>query len=340
MCRRKTLAERNKDHLVLTANFEKCNVGLRNNQLVRFCERYVTYNTSRVFDAFLRVLEVDITRCYDPLSERLPGERDFSAGVASKPLDWDLGTSEAVTTKQIAQLLDPDIDLDEGLPPDADIVDSVEHTNGHTPSRNGDLSSYERQRRIQQHLNILICDPRGFVNLNHDRQYTVPFHALTQRLIEYELENTITHSFGMLPARIIRILKFYGNLEVWSIATRAMVTQDNARKALVVLQKAGWVDVMELPKNARREVMRSSWVHQYDVLRAREKHLSDCYFAMSRLHMRLASETAKVQRVIDKSERTDVVGNEDRLLNQEEKEVLEKHKKRKEMIWKQIGRLD
>ncbi|KIV99933.1 hypothetical protein, variant [Verruconis gallopava] len=331
--------------LIIAVNFDRCAVGLRTNQFIQYCERHIHPMTAKVYGALLRVLEGSTSRCFDPLEERPENEREFFGPVYEKPKKIDSGLSEAVTTQQIANMLEADLDLTAGLAPEPndDVEPSVENANvvnGHA-SRHEDDDDPEsaRLRRIEQHLHVLVCDSRGLVRRKH-REWFVPFHSTTQRIIESEIESCITHTLGTLPARMVRILKFYGHQELRHLASRAMVTEDQARTACQLLQQAGWIDVVELPRTARREVTKSLWLWCYDVLQARQKCLADCYFTMTRLSIRLQSERQKIESVITKSERSDVVGHEDKFLNNEEKVALAKFAKSTDLITRQMVRID
>jgi DNA-directed RNA polymerase III subunit RPC3 len=243
-------------------------------------------------------------------------------------------------------MLDPEIHIDEHAPElDDDVVHSVEdsvaaHSNQRNNQENDDTSpAVSTARRAERHLQTLVCDPQGFVQMSQG-QWRVPFHPISQRIIEEEIETIITHNLGTLPARMVRILKFYGHQELRHLAARAMVTEDHARTACTELHKSGWIDVMELPRTARREVTKSLWLWSYDVLKARQKCLADCYFTMSRLSMRLQRERQEIERVIDKSERTDVQGNEDKFLGPSEKATLARFEKQTDMIVRQMVRMD
>lgn len=334
------------DDLILTVNFDKCSVGLRTQIFTRHAERHINPTTAKVYNAVLRYLEGPIPRCRDPLREKHT-EREFFKEDGQKPFAADIGLSQPVSIRDVADLLPRDIDLSALAPEKSadDIADSIEHngTNGHAHSyenSNGDSNAEAVHfQNIQAHLNILVSDPQSFLVLKHG-QYHVPFHQLTQRILEMEIETMVTHTHGTLPARMLRILKFYGNQELKQLAGRAMVTEDEARQAMTLLQREGWVDVVELPRTARREVSKSMWLWSYDVLRAREKCLGEAYFTMSRLSMRLQHERAKIERTIDKSERSDVVGQEDRFLSRDERGVLLKYNRQTEAVVRQMTRMD
>ena len=308
---------------------------------VRHCERQVNPSAAKVYDALLRNIERSTPRCYDPLQE-VEIERTFLGPEYEKPKSIDLGMSDQITTREVTNMLDPDADITLLAPePDEDDVLASTEANGHhTPRRSDETSSLAvRASKVEQHLRTLVCDPQGFVRLK-EGQWQVPFHVISQRLIEAEIETIITHTFGTLPARVVRVLKYYGHQELRHVAVRAMVTEEQARQACTVLQQAGWIDVVELPRTARREVTKSLWLWSFDILRARQKCLSDCYFTMSRLSMRLQKERSEIERVIDKSERTDVQGNEDKFLSSAEKEALARFERQTDKITKQMIRMD
>ena len=303
---------------------------------VRHCERHTNHPTAKVYDALLRYLEDNNPRCYDTLPEDKV-ERSFFGPDYEDPKPADIGLSQPVTSREVTALLDPDVDVTQLAPEDeeeAEVAVSVEGSEGE-----GGSSLAWKTRRVEQHLRTMVCDPQGFVRVAHG-QWRVPFHSITQRIIEAEIETIITHTFGTLPARIVRILKYYGHQELRHLAVRAMVTEDQARQACTELQQAGWIDVVELPRTARREVTKSLWLWSFDVLKARSKCLADCYFAMSRLSLRLQRERQVIERVIDKSERTDVQGNEDKFLSHGEKEALAKFERQTDKITKQLIRMD
>jgi hypothetical protein len=119
-----------------------------------------------------------------------------------------------------------------------------------------------------------------------------------------------------------------------------MVTEDSARTACQLLQQAGWIEIIELPRTARREVTKSLWLWSYDVLKARQKCLADCYFSMSRLFIHLQKKRQDIEPAINKSERTDVQGNEDKFLSKEEKAALAKFARQTDLVTRQMIRMD
>jgi DNA-directed RNA polymerase III subunit RPC3 len=300
--------------------------------------------TAKIYSALLRALEASIPRCHDPL-ELKEEERKFFEPDYQPPRRGDVGLSSSITTKEINKCLDTKIELDQlASEVEEDIalsIEGAEDVGSHVPTRQdyGTSPMASRLQRIQQHLGALACDPHEYV-LPLKGEWAVPFHSMTQRIIEAEIESIVTHTLGTLAARMIRILKYYGHQELRHLASRAMVTEDQARTACTSLQQAGWVEVMELPRTARREVTKSLWLWSYDVLKARQKCLSDCYFAMSRLSIRLRRKQEEIERVIDKSERTDVQGNEDKFLSQGEKQLLAKFGKQTDIIVRQLLRMD
>ena len=78
----------------------------------------------------------------------------------------------------------------------------------------------------------------------------------------------------------------------------------------------------------------------YDQQRCRQLLLTDTYKAMARILQRIKVERAKVQTVIDKAERTDVVGHEEQYLSKMERQALRDWSQTEEKLLIQLGRQD
>jgi DNA-directed RNA polymerase III subunit RPC3 len=338
-----------KDELVLRVNFEKCNVDLRNQQLVRMAARYVGETTSKVYQALLRAVEDQTIRCYDSLDplarpphvrkEKKEGkgrkekdeeeEREFTETM-KRVLEDD--HQPLIKTDKIAQMLDPELDLNNGLFKQelAPVI------NGHTPEP---VDPALRFLKIEQHLRLLAVDPRRFVLLV-GRDYRVPYNTLTRTLIDNTIEDSISARHGMLSARVIRMLTAAGNLDEAQLCDNAMVSPKDIRLAITSLCHAGFLDYQEVPKDTTRQTARLLWSVRYNVRKARRQLISDSYQAMTRLLARLEVERTKVDMVIEKSERTDVIGNEEKYLSPHEQALLRRWNEVEEKVLTQIHRID
>jgi DNA-directed RNA polymerase III subunit RPC3 len=329
-------------------NFEKCNFVLRNQQLIKLAHRYIGETTSKVFGALLSALEGKMLRCYDPMSVEDPIEE-------STPKDAFL-----ISPHAILNCLDPGIDLDFGL----GLASTTNGVNGHSSSGPIDVSDdllsisdsddgpvnrtrtttlsntgSTRLLKMEAHLRLLQSDPRQFVK-KIGREWTVPFRTITRTLIQYEIENTITARFGTVASRLVRILLKNYSTEEKTLATLAIMKPKEVRSVTNTLLQAGLLETQEIPRDNNRATNRLTWLYVYNPAQARKRLLSDSYRAMARLLRRAEVEKAKIASVIEKAERTDVIGKEDKYLNAAEMAALEKWKDVEGRLLNLTGRID
>lgn len=329
------------DDLVVAVSQDKCTVALRTEQLVDYASRYLGETTSKVYEALLRQMEKKVHRCNDPF-DQAPSEDDEADSLPS------------VTAREVLELVDPNLDLaagigsqetqmngdshDSGDEEGASTVNGVAQTNGTGPAASG-----SRLNLVKLHCSLLFEDPRRFVRWVGSRgggEYKVDFRPLTNSLIQHELEATVLARWGPLAARIIRILHAKGKLDEKQVSTTGLMRTKEIRAALTAMQEAGVVDTQEVPKDNTRAPSRTMYFWFFDQDRCRQLILTDTFKAMARILQRIRVERAKVQSVIDKAERSDVVGNEDRFLTETEKRALRTWREAEEKLLVQLGRQD
>ncbi|KAL0260408.1 RNA polymerase III subunit C82 [Diplodia seriata] len=329
------------DDLVVAVSQDKCTVALRTEQLVDYASRYLGETTSKVYEALLRQMERKVHRCNDPF-DQAPSEDDEADSLPS------------VTAREVLDILDPDLDLAAGIgnqdaQTNGDTLDSADEddtsmtngtarTNGTSPAAPGG-----RLNLVKLHCSLLFEDPRRFVRWVGSRgggEYKVDFRPLTLSLIQHELEATVLSRWGPLAARIIRILHAKGKLDEKQVSTTGLMRTKEIRAALTAMQEAGVVETQEVPKDNTRAPSRTMYFWFFDQDRCRQLVLTDTYKAMARILQRIKVERAKVQSVIDKAERSDVVGNEDRFLTETEKRALRTWREGEEKLLVQLERQD
>lgn len=310
--------------------------------------RYVGETSSKVYQALLMVLESKVIRCYDPFDpfHKSNVEEDEKDGLLSSTED---AFQPLIKTAAVAHMLDPDLDLNVGLAGE-DLTNGV---NGHANLTHDDANGDEmpaagnrkpmdfslRLHKIEQHLRILAVDPREFVR-NDGRDWRVPYTSLTQTLTNIQIEDCITSRFGMLPARIIRVLSCSGNLDIAQLIDKSMVLQTDLMPSIVALTHAGLLETQEVPRDNTRSGTRMLWMYNYDVRKVRRQVLGDTYRAMARMIQRIDFERAKIAPVFDKAERTDVIGNEEKYLHPLERAQLKRWHEIEEIIFRQVQRMD
>lgn len=331
---------------------------LRNQQLANYAHRYLGETTSKVFRALTLALESTIHRCFDPLGDPDWADTDIVEEVGS----------EFPGLHTILKYVPEDVDLTHGLPRRP----STNGVNGHASSSGAILSgddsgddsddvvipakkkkkdaktrSIKQVKRgsdavflLEKHLRLLEQDPRGFVRQINNNGWSVPFRQLTRSLIQYEIENTVAARYGQLAARIVRILQRKMANDEKGLATSAVIKPKDVRSLTNTLLNAGIIETQEIPRDTNRTTNRLLWLYVYSPERARKQILLDSYRATTRWLRRLETEKNEYTATIDKSERLDVVGNEERLLNEGDKRALEQWNAKEELILGQISRID
>jgi DNA-directed RNA polymerase III subunit RPC3 len=314
---------------------------MRTEQLVHLVEQRLGHVTAHIYQTMLRMLEANTPRCYEEFPE--------------PPLPIDQGGSDnhvdprfLVTARDVAKKLSRDIDICEGLDPNA-IVQITRRGHVRTsnvlsqPTDPATLSLEEKTRVVDKHIQMLSEDPTHFVTW-HSRagfsQWHIEFEEIAKQLIQTEIENTISARKGVLGVKLIRALRKKGKLDERATCNAMMMTAGDIRGIVNDLTVQGLVQTQEIPKVERREAKHSLHLIWYDRQRAREKLLHDTYKGMVRILQRIAFEREKVQPLLSKAERSDVVGNEEKWLSKSELDALRKWKEVQEKLSLQLFRED
>ncbi|KAF2755615.1 hypothetical protein EJ05DRAFT_503077 [Pseudovirgaria hyperparasitica] len=331
------------DETAFRINIEKCEVAMRNQRLVEFATRYIGSATAKVYEALLRCLEDNVMRCRDELS-------------LAVSQDDEMERAPYVNTGAIMNALAKEkMDLSLGKPKKRE-AERANGVNGHHRSHDGEGSEAAReaereaeqnltdeQRRaqsIEQQLELLAADPRHFITNVGRGKWKVNYRSLTQQLLSHDIETTIKDKFGDYAAMAMRIMKDKGKLDEKQISTYALLRTRELRSTLGQMQGAGYVENQEIPKDNSRQPSRTLYLWFFDEDRCRQLILTDVYKSMSRILQRIKSEKSVVQPVIDKAERSDVVGHEDDLLTIIEKNALRSWMETEEQLLAQLSRQD
>ena len=227
-----------------------------------------------------------------------------------------------------------------------------EQTNGgHTKNhmKPGKISSFLNPSSptdlIRQNLLLLSEPPFHFVHqidytLSQPETWTVDFPSLSTHLRLLELETIIGARYGPLALRIIRILQEKGKLDEKAIGSFGLMNQKLMRSILTTMHEAGHLELQEIPRDNHRQPSRTMFLWFFDPERCRKKVLEETYKAMARCLQRVRVEREMVRMVVEKSERSDVVGREEEYLGVEERRALEDWREREERLLGEVGRLD
>jgi DNA-directed RNA polymerase III subunit RPC3 len=328
------------DDLVIRVNPEKVAVAMRTQQLVQLVEHRLGSVTAQIYQTMLRMLESNTPRCY----EEFPEPPMVGEAVPDAPID----PRDMVTARDLAKKLPRDLDICEGLDPNA-VVGIARK--GHVRSSNvlsqpidpNKLSIEEKTQLVDKHIRLLAEDPLHFATW-HSRagfsQWHIEFEEIAKQLIQTEVENTISARKGALGVKLIRALRKKGKLDERATCNAMMMSANDIRGIVNDLTVQGFVQTQEIPKVERREAKHSLHLVWYDRQRAREKLLHDTYKGMVRILQRVAFEREKVQPLLSKAERSDVVGNEAKWLSKGELDALQKWKEVQEKLLLQLFRED
>ncbi|KAF1926520.1 uncharacterized protein M421DRAFT_209032 [Didymella exigua CBS 183.55] len=328
------------DKLVIRVNPEKIAVAMRTEQLVSLVEQRLGHVTAHIYRTMLQELEANTARCYEEYPE--PPTAGDEGG------DNQIDSKNLVTARDVAKKISKKLDICEGLDPNA-VVQITRK--GHVRSANvlshpidpATLNTDEKTRIIDKHIQLLSEDPTHFVTW-HSRagysQWHIEFPEIAKQLIQTEIENTVSARKGTLGVKLIRALRKKGKLDERATCNAMMMSAGDIRGIVNDLTVQGIVQTQEIPKVERREAKHSLHLIWYDRQRAREKLLHDTYKGMVRLLQRIQFEREKVQPLLSKAERSDVVGNEEKWLSKGELDALRKWKEVQEKLSLQLFRED
>ncbi|KAF2688924.1 hypothetical protein K458DRAFT_359936 [Lentithecium fluviatile CBS 122367] len=335
-------AFQDEEELVIRINPEKIAVAMRTEQLVNLVEQRLGPITARIYRIMLRSLETHIPRCFDEWADPSPAGKENSPIVEDDPqlciypehianLTTHLDICEGLDPQGICQITGRSLVKDKENPADKVLSQPVD------PSK---LSYHERKMVVEKHIELLTHDPFHFATWSGRGTFRIDFEEIAKALIQHELENTVEARKGPTGVKLIRALRKKGKLDERQTCNAMMMSANDIRDMVNDLTVQGFVQTQEIPKVDRREAKHSLHLVWYDCQRAREKLLHDTYKGMVRIMQRLAFERERVQSLLAKAERSDVVGNEDKYLTADELDMLKKWKEVQEKLLLQLFRED
>ncbi|KAI9367266.1 DNA-directed RNA polymerase III subunit rpc3 [Aspergillus egyptiacus] len=329
-------------HLTVRVNYEKLDVALRNRRFLELAELGAPPETVQVYDCLLRRIEYQTTRCRDSAEIPREGEEGEQYSVA-------------IPLSAVTQDVDPYLDLTGSLGPTdssststrlgkrpfGDTVEGDDHDD--EDGRADGTSSGNRAFEIDQHLSILAQPP---FNLTSKRlnggiiTWTVEFRHLARKLRHLELERIIEARYGDVALRVIRVLQAKGKLDEKRLQEISLLPFKDLRQVLASMQTGGFVDLQEVPRDAQRQPSRTIFLWYYDPDRIRDSVLQDTYKSMARCLQRLRFERGRLKEFLEKTERSDVKGNEELYLSEGELERLREWRAKESLLLGEIARLD
>ncbi|KAL9047415.1 MAG: hypothetical protein Q9214_000006 [Letrouitia sp. 1 TL-2023] len=222
-----------------------------------------------------------------------------------------------------------------------------ERTPDTTPDSTPRAKTKPRTYALRQHLLLLAEHPHHFVH--HVPQtdkalekWAVSFRLLSKELLQKSLFQAISSRFGPLAGRLTRILYTRDNkkFDEKELVLLSLTPQKTTRKILQTMHRAGYLELQEVPKDNQRKPSTTMFLWYFDPERCRSRVIEETYQAMARCLQRAAVEKEGFKLTIQKASRTDVVGKEDKLLGEGEREALRQWREKEDRIWGQISRMD
>ncbi|MCJ1307299.1 RNA polymerase III subunit C82 [Agyrium rufum] len=352
---------------ILRVNAEKLPVTLRNKMLVRLVQHRIGRPCAQLYGAVLDEASRDLPCCHPNLGLSALIDADDEevllnqsthqiAGKTKDKIDLSASLGDTATNHTSVDPMIHPKKRRRRLSSDEESIDNIaihedddDRINGdddyldRPPQRTSQIATHENL--VQQNLLLLSEHPYRFLTHHSGtasvpETWTIKYHPLVSRLRLIELENIVLNRYGAPGLRIIRILLEKGKLDEKALGAMSLLNQKILRSILTTMNEAGHLELQEIPRDNNRQPSRTMFLWFFDPERCRLKVLEETYQAMARCLQRRRVEKEKVQVVVDKSLRTDVVGREDELLSRDEREVLGRWRAMEEILLGEVARLD
>ena len=332
--------------MVVRVNYDKLDVALRNRHFIGLAEQDSTAVTAEVYDALLRRIEYQTPQCRDTVEIPREGEEGEQYSVPiplhaiAEDVDSHLDLAGSIGPLDISQTSSSSRRGKRPLE-DEDGVNGTSHHEGTTT--NGLSTGASRTYELDQHLNLLSQPPHNMTSkrmIGGMITWTVEYRHLARTLRHLELERIIEARYGDVALRIIRVLNAKGKLDEKRLQEISLLPFKDLRQVLASMQTGGFVDLQEVPRDAQRQPSRTIFLWFYDPDRIGGSIIEDIYKAMSRCLQRLKFERLRLREFLEKTERSDVKGNEERYLSEGELKTLEQWKTKEALLLGEVSRLD
>lgn len=316
----------------MRVNYTKLDVALRNRRFISLAGHDSSSSvTAEVYEALLRRIEYQTPSCRDSIEIPREGEEGEQY-------------SAPITLNAIAEDLSPDLDLSGSIGPmDVSARRKRPHDNDHDHNANGTQEATTNLHEIDQHLSLLAQPPH---NLTSKRTigglptWTVEFRHLARTLRHLDLEQLVEARYGDVALRVIRVLQAKGKLDEKRLQEISLLPFKDLRQVLASMQTGGFVDLQEVPRDAQRQPSRTIYLWFHDADRICASVIEDIYKAMAGCLRRLKTERERLKEFLEKTERSDVKGNEERYLSEGELRSLASWREKEALLLGEVSRLD
>jgi DNA-directed RNA polymerase III subunit RPC3 len=207
----------------------------------------------------------------------------------------------------------------------------------------GDNKPWQRMGRpgqLRQHLLLLAESSQRFVRHCGQDEWTVDFESLMRTLREAELDAVIERTSGRQGLRLVRILRANGKLDEKALMNLALMRKAEVQQKMVEMQKAGFVQIQEVPRDNKSDVKKSFFLWFCDVDKSYIKLMDNSYKSMVRCLQVLEVLRQKEKDVLLLTRRTDVKGREKDVMRKEYYDRYSRFQENERKLFTQIMRLD
>lgn len=306
------------DSLVVRLNYARIAILVRNNRLSDLAFNTYGKSVSRTYEAILIQLEPNLS---DPTENTSLGPESERSRTTSTEVDEGLLAQDLARHEKHSERPGP----------------SWTSINGYVNGATKRLTA-----EVRSHLEILCESPFKFLShsLEYPDKYVVEYSELSIHLRNAEILRIISPRFDKYATRIIRVLLDKGKLDEKYLQEIVLMSAKELRQTLAMLQQAGFLELQEVPREAQRQPSRTMYLWFYDPDRVRRMLIEDTYKCMARCMQRMKVEREKIKPTIEKSERSDVRGKEEKLLAPAELGVLKAWRRKEEWLLGEVARLD
>ncbi|KAK0651501.1 RNA polymerase III subunit RPC82-domain-containing protein [Cercophora newfieldiana] len=197
-----------------------------------------------------------------------------------------------------------------------------------------------RPGQLRQHLLLLAESSQHFVRHCGQDQWTVDFEPLMRALREAELDAVIERTSGRQGLRLVRILRANGKLDEKALMNVALMRKAEVQQKMVEMQRAGFVQVQEVPRDNKADVKKSFFLWFCDVDKSYIKLTDNSYKSMVRCLQVLEVLRQKEKDVLMLTRRTDVKGREKDVMRKEYFDRYSRFQENERKLLAQVMRLD
>ncbi|KAI9595422.1 RNA polymerase III subunit RPC82-domain-containing protein [Syncephalis fuscata] len=271
------------ENIYFGINFERFNIRLRNQQIVRYFVERVNRAAGAVINTLLTLIEPNIYSLKDSRSK----------------------------SKSLMQ-------IGHHIPTSVDLASSIvfdDHYSGRVRPRN-ELISELLDVMVADVSGVLIrTDSRG------GGEYAIAFDRVNALQKRKAIESTALEHFGNAACRILKLLYSRGKMDEKQVSRLVMLPMKDTRELLQALALYGFAELQEVPKSIDRAPSRTFFLWYVPIEKCYRVLLRNALRTLGNLRQRRHNEREKQAALIAKSERIDVKENAN-LLSESEHTML------------------